>query len=220
MTAHEGLAAGLFGGFGALFAAGLAFYSVQQQFYQAEDLETRRRRRKHASVRAVLPLALAQVRQYAERTIRALNELVESCEGEILPRQISRENVFQPLPTETLKALADFIEYSDALDVGIVEDLVAWIQVNNSRLRALVEPREPFQLIRRAQIMARIIDAACIFTAAGAVFAYARRREQQLPRTVSWDAVGKALLWDFKIMNGDYQAMLERRETNSELPFS
>ena len=67
--------------------------------------------------------------------------------------------------------------------------------------------------------MARIIDAACISTAAGKVFAYARRQEQQLPRTVSWDAVGETLSFDFKIMNGDYQAMLTRRKNNSELPF-
>jgi hypothetical protein len=115
----------------ALFAAGIAFHNTTRSLRHAENLESRRRDRKHPAVRAVLPLALAQVTEYAERTLRALDELVNKCEGQALPRLSVPENFIQPLPSDTLKTLADFIEYSDAVDVTIVEELVERFQSSN-----------------------------------------------------------------------------------------
>jgi hypothetical protein len=63
--------------------------------------------------------------------------------------------------------------------------------------------------------MARIIDAASIYTAAAAVFAYARRRDEQLPHNTSWDAIRNALMFNMHIWSDQHQAMLSRREANS-----
>jgi hypothetical protein len=207
----------------ALFAAYIAFRNTTRSLAQAEKLETFRRSRKHAALRAVLPLALAQVSNYAERSARALNELVGNCTGETLQAMTAPESLVQPLPPDTLKTLADFIEYSNG-DVGIIADTVAWIQIHDSRLRGLVEAnRDPSQtrVVVRTEIEARIIDAASIYAGATAVFDYARRRESQLPPRLSWDAVGGALrnmrLWDDE--HPRLWEILARRERLSAGPF-
>ncbi|HUD85501.1 MAG TPA: hypothetical protein VMR17_03560, partial [Xanthobacteraceae bacterium] len=100
-------------------AAYIAFQNTTRSLRQAERLENNRRNRKHAAVRAVLPLALSQVSAYAERSARALNELVGQCEDEALPARTAQENLVGPLPSETLEALADFIEYSDTANVTV-----------------------------------------------------------------------------------------------------
>src|SRR5438445_2079765 len=65
----------------ASIAAYVAFQNTSRSLAHAERLETNRRRRKHAAVRAVLPLALSQVIAYAERSAHALDALVASCIG-------------------------------------------------------------------------------------------------------------------------------------------
>jgi hypothetical protein len=119
-------------------AAYIAFHNTTRSLRHAEELETRRRKRKHAAVRALLPLALARVLNYAEQLARTVDVWVHQCRDDVLPPQTMIH--VQPVPSETLSALADFIEYSDdPLDVQIVQDTVAWIQILDSRLRGLVE---------------------------------------------------------------------------------
>jgi hypothetical protein len=187
----------------ASIAAYVAFQNTTRSLQHAEGLEKHRRSRKHASLRAVLPLALAQVTGYAARSAYALNELVNKCNGEVLPLRAASETLIEPLPSETLKTLADFIEYSDTVDVGVLESTVARIQIHDSRLRALVDNNHDASGTRsvvRAQIEALIIDAASIYAGATAYFNYGRRRQTELPRTLLWDAVRGALrnmrFWD------------------------
>jgi hypothetical protein len=203
MSVHENLAAGLIGAAGALFGAWLAFSGLKEQIGTERQNEFNRRNRKHAAVRAMLPLALAQVIAYAERSARALDELVNKCEDETLPAKAAPECIVEPLPSETLNMLAEFVEYSDAVNVEVVEATVAWIQIHDSRMRRLVQDNhDPSKehVVVQTEIEGRIIDAASIYAGAAAVFDYARRRRQQLPDRLSWDAVRIALrnmrLWD------------------------
>lgn len=103
----------LIAAFVAAVAVIVAFKNTDRSLAHAENLETNRRQRKHAAVRAVLPLALSQVIAYAERSAWTLNDLVSKCEGETLPAGVAAESLLEPLPSETLKSLADFIEYTD-----------------------------------------------------------------------------------------------------------
>jgi hypothetical protein len=172
----------------------------------------------------VLPLALAQVTGYAERSAHALNELVGKCVDEALPAEAVPANIVEPLPSDTLKTLAEFIEYSDAVDVGVIEATVAWIQIHDSRMRSMVQDNhDPSEshIIVRMEIEGRIIDAASIYAGAAAAFDYARRRQALLPEELSWDAVGAALrnmrFWDEEHPRL-YEA-LARRATLSNGPF-
>lgn len=202
----------------ALFAAAIAFHNTTRSLREAKQLEEMRRSRKHAAVRSVLPLALAQITDYAERTARVLDSAIDMCQGQALPRGSLVEDLAQPLPSETLRTLADFIEYS-TIDVRLVEQLVAAIQIHDSRLRALVEHnRDPLRFVLKQELVGSIIDAACIHTAAGVMFGYARRR-QDLLQTITWNLVGSTLLFQMPIKDRGYQAEVQRRESGNVKPF-
>jgi hypothetical protein len=208
----------------ASIAAYIAFQNTTRSLNHAEELEKRRRNRKHAALRAVLPLALAQVQDYAERSAHALTRLISECDGETLPAKTAPESIVQPLPSETLATLADFIEYSDTVDVGVIEATVAWIQIHHSRIRGLVEDnRDPSstRIVLQTEIDGNIVDAASIYAGAAAVYEYARRQRSQIPPTLSWDAVRSALR-NMRLWEDEFPRLwdaLKRREGLSAGPF-
>jgi hypothetical protein len=180
----------------ASLAAVIAFRNTSRSLEHAEALERRRRDRKHAAVRAVLPLALSQVSEYAERSARLLDELVNKCVDEALPARSASSSLIEPLPSETLKTLAEFIEYSDRVNVDLIEAIVAAIQIHDARTRGIVEDNnEPSggRTVTKFELEGRIVDAAAIYAAVGAVYDYARRRKDAVPHTITWDAVNGAL---------------------------
>jgi hypothetical protein len=144
--------------------------------------------------------------------------------GENLPRDIAPQTIVDPLPKETLETLTDFIEYSDAADVSVIESTVAWIQIHDSRVRAIVEAnhdKSGTRSVVRAELEARILDAATIYAGAASFFNYARRRQPEPPQTLSWDAVGAALrnmqFWEDE--HPRVYAILARHENTSTGPF-
>jgi hypothetical protein len=185
--------------FVALFAAYVAYTNTTATLKQAQDLKRQERSRKHAAVRSVLPLALVQLTEYAERSAHALLDVLSHCDKKGLPRGTIPQDIVKPLPSETLKTLTDFIEYSDPpLDVGVLQSTISLIQIHGSRLRQLVKDNHDpskvtVHVIPRTSIEARIIDAASIYAGAGAIYRYARQQDEQLPRSLSWDAVRNAL---------------------------
>lgn len=111
----------------ALLAAVIAVWNTTRSLQDARELEQNRRVRKHAAVRALLPLALSQVLDYANRSAWSLNGLITSCQNNVLPAMTASARVVQPIPKETLNGLAEFIEYSDTIDVRVIELTVALI---------------------------------------------------------------------------------------------
>jgi hypothetical protein len=132
--------------------------------------------------------------------------------------------IVESLPSDTLKTLAEFIEYSDAIDVGLIEATVAWIQIHDSRMRSLVQDNHDpsgSHLVLRIEIENRIIDAASIYAGAAAAYDYARRRQALLPNAVSWGAV-RAALRNMRFWDEEYPRLYEalaRRAALSEGPF-
>jgi hypothetical protein len=208
----------------ALLAAALAFFNTTRSLDHAAKLEDRRRSRKHAAVRAMLPLALSQILDYADRSAHRLNELVAICQNDILLPMTAPENHPQNIPTETLRVLAEFIEYSDIADVSGIEATVALIQIHDARIRALVaRNRDPSGtwIIRQEEIEARIVNAASIYAGAASVFDYARQRQGHLTPDISWDAVRRALR-NMQFWEDEYprlEALIARRERTYVGPF-
>jgi hypothetical protein len=212
----------LVGAMVAIGAAIIAFANTTRTLRKTKQLEYDRRNRRHSALRAMLPLALAKVSDYAQQSAYALNELVNRCDtNEALPAGRISRSFIQPLPSDTLKALADFIEYSDRIDSSIIESTVAWIQIHDSRLHDLLKRNSEAGGVVRSHLESRIIDAAAIYAGAGAVYDYARRRQTELPHTITWEAVRAALrnmnFWDEKFpqLYDDVQ----RRERLSAGPF-
>jgi hypothetical protein len=78
------------------------------------------------------------IESYAEQTAQALNALIARCQGETLPFDIVESDFTKPLLSDTLKTLAEFIEYSDVVNTNVLASTVALIQIHDSRLRGLL----------------------------------------------------------------------------------
>jgi hypothetical protein len=199
----------------ALFAAIIAVHNTTRSLRLSTKQETIRRERKHAALRAVLPLALAQILDYAERSGRALAQLATQCEQvplQQLTRDTAPQSSIQQRPPETLKALADFIEYADAVDVVVLEDTVAWMQIHDSRVRRLVERNcDPTQIVTRREIMDSVVDAAMLYAGASSVMQYSRRQIEQLPQIVLWPEANAALII-MGVWTDEYEAIVTRRQ--------
>jgi hypothetical protein len=208
----------------AIGAAYIAFSNTSRSLTHAEKLERHRRGRKQAAVRAMLPLALSQIVAYAEQSTVALVSLSNLCQGNTLPPNTATTDAIKNPPSETLEKLAEFIEYSDSVNVEIVESLVATIQIHGARTRGLVhdnnDPKR-ISIVTRHEIEGRIIDAASIYAGAASLFDYARRRQHQVTNAISWDDVENALgnmrIWDQD--HPDLYKMIDGRKSKSFGPF-
>jgi hypothetical protein len=212
----------------ALIAAYIAFRNTSRSLQHAERLERHRRSRKHVALRARLSLALAQIMDYT--TIRALAQRADmhTCDGETLPETLPEpvsESIAEGLPSEALITLAEFIEYSETVDVSTLESTIALIQIFDSRLHSLVSSnRYPLsvRIVPQAELEARIIDAASIYAGAASAFEYARRQRTELPHAVSWDNV-KAALRNMNFWDEQYSRLheiLDRSRAESAGPFA
>jgi hypothetical protein len=105
------------------------------------------------------------------------------------------QDLIRPLPAETLAALAEFVEFSDNIEVGVITGTIAWIQILDSRLRPMLEHNQDFDgtMILQHDIEGRIIDCGSIHAGASAVYDYARKRSEKMPLDVRWDAVELSL---------------------------
>jgi hypothetical protein len=184
---------------GATITAIAVYFAIQntnRTIRQADDLETRRLRRKRAALRAALPLALAAVITHAEQSANELGVLLKKFSEGKLPPNAVPPNLLLRLPTEALSTLADFIECSDELNVSVLEATIAWIQIHKARVGDIViANQDPAsrRLVLQREVEGCIIDAASIYAGAAAIFEYARRQKDHLPATVSWDDVTNAL---------------------------
>ena len=111
-----------------------------------------------------------------------------------------------------------------AVDVELIEATTAWVQIHDSRLSALVDDildTSGSRLVLRTHIEGRMIDAASIYAGVAAVYDYARRRRGQLPNSISWEEVRKALN-NMRFFDDEYpslHAIITSRESNSAGPF-
>ncbi|EHR01236.1 hypothetical protein [Bradyrhizobium sp. WSM471] len=207
----------------AIVAAGVAWYNTSRTLKANAELETKRRSQKHAALRAILPLSLSVISSYCSLTMRGLEELWGECVDGALPHNLNVEPTFPELPTETVKAFADFIEYSDALDTSLFRRMLARIQVSRARIAEVVrviEQGDEEAMILEINIEEYILDAASIYAAAAAAFDYGREKTDTLPKELTWDQV-RSSLRNMKVWEHDAQrlyATIERREADGASP--
>ena len=179
----------------ASLAAYIAFRNTTRSIEHAAQLEQFRRSRKHVATRVLLSGALAQAKEYAQRSARILVDLTYMCRDKVLPADAKIPDTLPaPLPSDALKALADFIEYADSADVGVVEGTIKMIQIHDSHVRSVLsDHKDPGRVALRSEIEESIIAAACVYAGAESGLEYGRGRADQLPAAVTWDNVRDAL---------------------------
>jgi hypothetical protein len=194
----------LIGGGIALLAALLAYWNTTRAVRNARKLELWRRSRKHAALRALLPLALSEISDYAERTIRPLNVLYDHCvDGSLVHAGVAAPD-FERVPSDVIRSLSDFIEYSDDADVQLFVRLIRRIQVYQARLRSLTSKLEDHdETSNESWIETMMLQGATIYAGAAAAFDYGRGKTDNLPKDADWAGVRSALknlgLWDFEV---------------------
>jgi hypothetical protein len=200
-----GFAGSVSGAIVALIAAWKAWSAIQDQIQQADRSETRRRRQKHAALRAILPLHLDELSDYCRRSAHALLNLQGQCVGGALPYLTTSILIpeFPNLREETVRSLAEFIEYSDEVDASIFQKTLARLQIHNARvgeIRYFIETKAPTEMILAINLERYIIDAGAVYAGSAAAYDYARHRADNLPPDVTWDNVRGALrnmkIWD------------------------
>jgi hypothetical protein len=196
----------------ASIAAYVAFTNTARTLKHNEHLEKNRRQRKLASLRAMLPVALSAVGEYATSSAE---ELRKGTDFVGLPK---------PLPADSLKLLTEFIEYSDSVDVSVLESTVACVQIQHSRIRRMVRDHKDPQCygpVLRTYLEDAILDSASIYAGVAAYYDYARKRTEHPPTNVSWDEVHSALrnmhFWGPE--NSHLYEMLDRLQNESGGPF-
>jgi hypothetical protein len=183
-------------GFIALAAAIMTVVMVRQQIRQVDHLEDERRRRESYAARAVLPLALSQISEYAKKSIE--------CWKDFDPDTQNLSDVSVPeLPEGLVEPLRDCIRYSEQHQAKQIADLLHWLQVQSSRQRSLrseLEHKSLNLIISMHHIDSAIIDAADLYALASRLFDYGRRAEEGRKTRPSMEEVRTALansgIWD------------------------
>lgn len=167
---------------------------MQHQIQQTKDLENERRRRSNTAARAVLPLALREVSDYAEAHAHALMELHKKNAGvSLLPdgwKPLTRE-----ISSETISILRENIEFCDESAAGQISKLIVKTQIQSSRLehRFPHRPNQGNLCIPTASgvgvnpIDGSICDALEIYVLTENLFFYARETPEYGPGVPTQD---------------------------------
>lgn len=163
-------------GLAAIVAALVGGYFIQGQVRLAEEQERERIRRKHAAARAMLPLALASLSEYADACARLLRNIHIQCSGSAVPPAALQNLRLPDLPASTTADLRLMVESSGFVEGEAIAEILRNIQVLASRLRSLQGPHALGHVEMLDNIEAYMINAAEIKAQADELFDYARGR--------------------------------------------
>jgi hypothetical protein len=209
----------------AIAAVIIAWKNATRAIDNSNLQEKHRRERKFAALRAVLPLALSSICDYAESTSACLLDLHRQCVQGGLPKRdvVSWPESRPRLPDETVDAISEFVEYSDEVEVDLFEQMLSRVQVLNARLRKLFEGSRRWQSRSAGSqhnIEEYILDCARIYAAAAAAFEYARKEKSDLPKSVGWEQITSSLnsmgLWEHELPQ--VHQMIQRRSERGVAP--
>jgi hypothetical protein len=163
---------------------------VRAQIADATIREERRRSREELAARAVLPLALSSLIDYAETCLRGLRVLTRVAR----PRAVTAVS-FPALPQDIISPIRDCIRSAGPENVRGLADLLDWVQVQHARLRDLeADLRTPRSVLgRKLNVEQAIIDAAELYHRASDLFSYGRRSEEGDPPRASAAGIRSAL---------------------------
>jgi len=188
----------------AFLAIAVTYLNTSRTLAKTQKLEEYRRTRKQEALRAILPLALSEVCQYAEIVCQRLLPLVNSCANRLLIHDGITAPTFPLLPPDAIKSLSDFIEYADEIDVQLPVALVRKLQILHARLTGLVSKMEDAgDVTQESWLESMVIDCAVLYARAAAAFEFSRGEKRDLPAAIDWGNVRLALKnmgqWDDEI---------------------
>ena len=173
----------LVAGLMAIAAALVGGFFVNGQVQLARRQEDERMRRRHAAVRAIMPLTLSALMEYARLCGRALRVLhLSSPRSDVRSAEVA-DFELPPVPGDRIAALADVIEASPPEVGRVIARLLSKLQVQDGRLRSIkAEILDPHGHLRSApKVMLEdfIIDAADLYARCEGLLDYAREASDE-----------------------------------------
>jgi hypothetical protein len=177
----------------AIIAAGIAATVVLLQISAERRLDETRRLRRASALRAVLPLALTELSDYATNCARTLATLLQQ------PNSLSANlagKQFPPLPAGLVGRLMEFIEVSEPNHARPLIVLAKRVQIQHARIRDTQQgmTNQHGSILYQPNLSGRLIDTAEIFARCGALYKYARGNAAAPAAAISPDEVKSALI--------------------------
>jgi len=164
----------------ALLGAGLTVWIVHRQIRQTTKSEEKRRLREEQAARAVLPLALSELAQYADDCIRLIAPHIPA-NGD--PPEFPKDFVVPRIPEGTIEPLRDCARYADANIARQIHTMLGKLQVQHSRLDSIRQRtlQNQMRVLHYYEGVGAVIDAAEVQTLMGELLLYARGKSIDPP---------------------------------------
>lgn len=178
----------------ALAGAWWGVRAINMQMRQEALLEAERLASRRAAARAVLPLSLSLLSEYAEECASILEGLLGQCVDGSLPRSV-KVNAFPAPPGEAIQAFKEMTEVSLPADRETLAAILTKIQIQRSRISSVPPDRRPEgMIVAAANLEEYILDAAEVYARSAALYEYARGKTEKMPGpTITVDAQIAAL---------------------------
>ena len=173
----------LLGGLAAIAAAFIGGSYILKQIAYTRAQDELRARKEHASARSMLPLALASISKYAAACSSALKSLHTASSGQAVPKAALQGLNPPQLPYDAIRELKPLVQAAGE-DVGLaVADMLGEIQVLDSRLAGLKEPRDvtSVHVVVVAYLEDIILNALKVAARASSLYEYGRRESEEIP---------------------------------------
>lgn len=157
-----------------LVAAVLAWQAVQRQIRAQTRANEETRLRREFAARAVLPLSLSALHEYATRCITLLETLRATA--------ASRNSIKLPqLPQQDIETVRNALEHMDKVPAQQLATTLHFLQIQNARLRDL-EEKVNKGVPNLLEIEDRLIDAVDLVGLIDRSFCYARGPDFTAPK--------------------------------------
>ncbi|TRL31985.1 hypothetical protein FM996_13020 [Methylosinus sporium] len=166
-----------------------AFFVVWQQHMIAKR-EAEQRSRKSVAARAVMPAALAEICQYAQKCGHILKDIYPRTADHCL---LAGSFCIPEFPSDAIKVLRDCIEHADKPHIEPIAGCIKRLQVQNSRLTSLLgKPSET--LIHIHQIDSALRDVIELHACCSDLFWYARFETEEPDMTIEQSIFNSATI--------------------------
>lgn len=167
--------------------------AARRQIDHEKAMEAARVSAKRAAARAVLPLALAEISDFAERTGEALRDVHGLCAGGILPGGA----ILPPIPTlpkDIIDPIKEMIELLEPGNRNFLWQMLVRIQVLQSRLSGMIQSHtRPGSFVTESNVEAYILDACEIYARSSGTYKFARGVHDNLPEKLIHKDIATAL---------------------------
>lgn len=194
-------------GIAAVIAARLSIQTIERQIKQADEaaksqlaqverIESERKEAKRTAVRAMLPLSLSSLSDYAQTcglTLYKLHVAAPEPNVPVFEYQPQGDTEFPPLPDDAIATIKELIEFSNPELVRLLSELAAKVQVQSSRLRGLKRALAANSTVSKHSIEAYTLDAAEIYARCSSLFDYGRFKTERLPNKLTTADISSAI---------------------------